>query len=475
MKRSTAIRGISGLFSLSVIAAATLAASTTASAAPQSTGKPTSSTLFVAPAAAGKIDPRMVARFNRAQVLDGIAGKITLGLSEGDRARIPGFTDIVVDADTNHLRLYWKGTPPQRVRDILAHLPAGVTADVVSARYSKADMHAARQRLLQNGKPVSLHVASSEAALRITSIALATDGSGLQVGYDEDLGVGKRSLTDPLATSARQARTSAVQALTTQRAGIPTTAELQPLGKDLSRESDSSPWYGGSAIKSSTAAICTTGFPVKHNGAFALTVAYHCVGSFEWFTFGAGVRIGVSGLPAPQLTAASYDTDLLYADSGAVGGQLFDGYPTEATYAKPLIGWQANNTGDPVCTDGANSGVHCAVTIQQTDTGITGPNGVYRPDVDLATANNSGISTPDVAAMDGDSGGPVFTLGNNSTADYARGTISMNKYQMTCPSKYTSQVSTYRALVTTAYCYGGTYYVPISQILSMENLTLVTD
>ncbi|GGX56005.1 hypothetical protein [Streptomyces noursei] len=76
-------------------------------------------------------DPHVLAILKKQQVLDKIAGDITTGLSESDRAKIPGFTDVEVDPEHNHLRLHWKGTPPQRVQRILAELPKGVTAEVV--------------------------------------------------------------------------------------------------------------------------------------------------------------------------------------------------------------------------------------------------------------------------------------------------------------------------------------------------------
>ncbi|WP_159039746.1 hypothetical protein [Streptomyces sp. TP-A0356] len=466
MNRSTAIRGIWLISSAMMVAAATIAGTPTAGAAPQPAG-PTAKPFTLAPSMGmDKLDPQAIARSNRQQLLDKIAGQITDGLSESARAKIPGFTEIVVSPDKNHIRLYWKGAPPQRVRDILAHLPAGVTADVVSARYSKAELHAARNKLLRGGKPMGLHVASTATPLRITSIAPAVDGSGLEIGYDEDRGVQKRDLVDPLSSQARKDRSSKVKAATDHLTGINTKISYQPLSKDLSRQSDSSPWYGGSAIKSPTTAICTTGFPVTNGSSYMLTVADHCVGDQPWSTWGAGTQIGQS-FPVPN-TSIPDDTDLLYPTSHAVGGYLFDGLPDlSSIYAKPLIGWQHNNVGDYVCTDGANSGVHCNVQIQQTDIGVTGSNGNYRPITDLATQITPW--TQDIAAQDGDSGGPVFAGANNWTADEARGTITANKYQIDCPS--TEQQ---HSLVKTAYCYGGTYYVPIYQILSDDKLTLVT-
>jgi hypothetical protein len=294
MNRSTAVRGIWLISSAMMVAAATIAGTATAGAAPQPADQAVKP--FTLAPSMDKLDPQTIERSNRQQLLDKIAGQITDGLSESARAKIPGFTEIVVSPDKNHIRLYWKGAPPQRVRDILAHIPAGVTAEVVSAPYSKAELHAARDKLLRGGKPMGLHVVSTATPLRITSIAPAVDGSGLEIGYDEDRGVQKRDLVDPLSPQARKDRSSEVKAVTDHLTGINTKISYQPLSKDLSRQSDTSPWYGGSAIKSSTAAICTTGFPVTQGGLYMLTVADHCVGDISWHTWGAGTYIaGWSG------------------------------------------------------------------------------------------------------------------------------------------------------------------------------------
>ncbi|MYT29053.1 MULTISPECIES: hypothetical protein [unclassified Streptomyces] len=152
--------------------------------------------------AAQKTDPRVLAILKKQQALDKIAGDITAGISESDRARLSGFTDIEVDAEHNRLRLHWKGTPPQRVQRILANLPKGVTAEVVPARYSKAELHKARNKLLRGGKPTALRLDSTGERIRITSIEPAVDGGSLEIGYDGDRGAGKRDATDSLSRGA---------------------------------------------------------------------------------------------------------------------------------------------------------------------------------------------------------------------------------------------------------------------------------
>ncbi|GAA1934351.1 hypothetical protein [Streptantibioticus ferralitis] len=412
-------------------------------------------------------DQHMLAIEKKQEVLDKIAGEITEGLSESDRAKIPGFTEVAVDPDHNDLRLYWKGTPPQRVKRILAHLPTGVTTKVFPALYSKAELHAARNKLLHGGKPEDLHIPGNTTPIRITSIGPAVDGSSLQIGYDEDHGTGKRDHADPLAAGVRQSRTDEVKALTRQLTGVSTAAIYKPLSVDLSsRQQDSSPWYGGAALRNPSGGICSSSFAVKNGqGHYMMSTAYHCNGgNGQWSTYWGGTPVGTSdGLQQ----SASDDALGIDLPSGLSAGDLYDGPASETDgYYKAVSGWGHNNVGDYVCTDGANSGIHTNVQISQTDIGVTGENGVYRPITDLAYA-----TAPDgVAAVNGDSGGPVFAGVNNYSTDEARGVITALDTTITCPTGYYTLDHTVRP----PWCLHGVYYVPIYQILSDMNWTLVT-
>jgi hypothetical protein len=414
-------------------------------------------------------DPHLIAIGKKQEVLDKIAGEITEGLSESDRARIPGFTEVEVDPDHNHLRLHWKGTPPQRVQHILAHLPTGVTAEVLPARYSKADLHTARNKLLHDGKPTDLRIASTTTPIRVTSIGPAVDGSGLEIGYDEDRGTGKRDATDPLRQTVRRDRSVEVKALTERLTGVHTSVAYKPLSEDLaSRPHDASPWSGGAALRNPTGGICSSAFSVINaKGEYMLTSAYHCNGgNGQWSTYWGGDPIGITD---NSQTYASDDALGIYLPSHQSRGYLYDGRPNETDgYAKPVTGWGHNNVGDYVCTDGANSGVHTNIQIAKTDIGVIGANGVYRPITDLAYASQY---VPDgIAAVNGDSGGPVFAGVNNYSADEARGMITALDRTVDCPASLPVLDRPARR----PWCVHGVYYVPIYQTLHDMNWTLVT-
>ncbi|QHA02043.1 hypothetical protein GQF42_00460 [Streptomyces broussonetiae] len=408
-------------------------ASPAAGASPQQPG----SAVAKAAPAAGKgrpvTDPRIIALEKKQEVLDKVAGQITEGLSESDRARIPGFTEIEVDPDHNSLRLHWKGSLPQRVQRVLAHLPKGVTASVLPARYSKADLHAARNKLLLGGKPVNLRVAGVSTPIRINSIGGAVGGSGLDITYADAPGPNLAAARDPLAPAARKDRSREVKALTDRLTGINTTASYKAPPAEVTtptaparrpapaspnvgvtnRQHDAAPWTGGSGLKNPTGGICSSGFGVKnYKGVNMLTTAAHCNGNDGlWRTYLGGDAVGSSDGLAISMTDDVQGIDL---PKPQLSGALYDGTAMRSDYyAKPVNGWGHNNVGDYVCEDGANGGVHCNVQISKTDVGVTGENGVYRPITDLAYATS--LTSDGIAGVNGDSGAPAVAVKSNET------------------------------------------------------------
>ncbi|MFI1769807.1 hypothetical protein ACH41H_48645 [Streptomyces sp. NPDC020800] len=436
-------------------------------------------------------DPTLLAIEHKQEVLDKVAGEITQNLSESDRAKIPGFTEIEVDPDHNQLRLHWKGTPPQRIATILAHLPSGVTATIVSARYSKAELHTARAKLLPGGKPANLRIPSTTTPIRITSIGGAVDGSGLDITYADAPSPNTATPTDPLAPAARQDRSREVKALTDRLTGINTAASYKappaeaarpaapasrpvaasPNAGSITRQQDFAPWTGGSALKNPTGGICSSGFGVKNvRGEDLLTTAYHCGGGNGiWSTYAGNDVVG--GSDGSELYQAD-DVQGMYLPKPRLSGYLYDGAAKlNYYYGKPVTGWGHNNVGDYVCEDGANGGVHCNVKIAKTDIGTSGVGGFWRPITDLAYATSL---TPDgIAGVNGDSGAPVFAGANNYTTDEARGTLTAFDSTVACPADETASTVA-DGQIRTPWCFKGLYYVPIYQTLQDLNWTLVT-
>lgn len=434
-------------------------------------------------------DPHMAEVLKRQNMLDKVARDITDGRSEHDRAQIPGFAGLTVDPDNNRLHLYWKGTPTQRVQRILEKLPDGVRADIIPARYSKAELHQAGERLLKDGKPITLQASSTTATARITSLGGANDGHGLTITYDDARG--ERTFTASPSETVPASRSKEIQELTERLAGVTTSVAYAPVTDSVAspeaqrsslqsrrlaasnptRKHDTAPWYGGSALKNPTGGICSSGFPVKDRyGAFMLSAARHCDGAEGyWQTWEGAENVGTSDRLQSDLGTDTVGIALHGAESR---GFLWDGeaYRTDG-YAKPVVGYGHNNVGDYVCTDGANGGVHCNIQITDTDIGVAGSNGSWRPITDRAAVTQY---TPDqVAGVNGDSGGPVFAGANNYSDDEARGMITAFENTTTCPSSLNPD-TVLDGHVRTPWCFKAVYYVPIYQTLQTLKWTLVT-
>ncbi|MFK0289817.1 hypothetical protein ACIQU6_04890 [Streptomyces sp. NPDC090442] len=449
--------------------------------------------------------PLLIAVQKKQQVLDKIANDITQGLPEFDRSKIPGFTEIEVDPDHSHLRLHWKGTPPQRVLRILAHLPSGVTAEVLPSRYSKAELHAARNKLIQGGKPVTVPLSGTATPIRITGIGAAVDGSGLEIGYAEVRGARKQNAADsadPLPRSVRQNRSDQVKARTDRITGIHTVAAYKPLPTDPAtppsphsqdasprsattapgptRHNDLAPWYGGSALHNPAGGICASGFGVlDRHGNYLLTTANHCDGSdHQWWTWGEG-EAGVNGHPVGKSTRASNSWDNKFTDTVGISlhgehaaGYLYDGTAKQIDgYAKPVVGLGHNNVGDYVCEDGANGGVHCNIKITRSDYYQWLHGFLVLTDSAYATAQTA----DGIAGVNGDSGSPVFAGVNGYSADEARGTLTAFDQRVSCPATENENTVLDGHLPgRQPQCFRGMYFVPIEFTLAVMKWRLLT-
>ncbi|MCW7944344.1 hypothetical protein AAW14_20560 [Streptomyces hygroscopicus] len=128
--------------------------------------------------------------------------------------------------------------------------------------------------------------------------------------------------------------------------------------------------------------------------------------------------------------------------------------------------------GDYVCEDGANGGVHSQLKITQTDVGVTGANGQWRPITDHAVADLNDKTA--IAGVNGDSGSPIFAGVNNFTADEARGTLTTFDNTVSCDNTGESRDTITDGDQRDAWCFNDVYYVPIRQTLADMNWTLVT-
>jgi hypothetical protein len=193
------------------------------------------------------------------------------------------------------------------------------------------------------------------------------------------------------------------------------TVVAQRPAKDYARESDTPPYYGGGLVFGRGGA-CSSGFAgynPRRNIEYLLTAA-HCGGLNSDFTDGNGEVIGtVVG------ENGEYDTSFIETRSAP---QVFDGPPVfvSGQFIKPVRGAMHTVDGDWVCVSGATTGAVCGIQVDNAH--------IFDcSDQEMGCVRLiGGLSRTNPVQLvfgDGDSGGPVFSLTDNDTADVARGLV----------------------------------------------------
>ncbi len=98
---------------------------------------------------------------------------------------------------------------------------------------------------------------------------------------------------------------------------------------------------------------------------------------------------------------------------------------SEPRYHLRVAGHSNNNIGDLVCTSGANSGEHCSLRV--TNDAVLWPCNGY-----TCSGSKAEPATATVAAVGGDSGGPVYSNRADGRVT-ARGITSAVSHAVPCP------------------------------------------
>ncbi|MFJ8476935.1 trypsin-like serine protease [Kitasatospora sp. NPDC094011] len=408
-------------------------------------------------ALAGRVDPGIIELMKKQEALDKAVDLITDGREEFERDRIPGFSEVEVDPAAGRIVLHWKGELPEPVAAVIRGLPEAVKVEVVPAKYSKAELHAARTKLLSDGMPRALPASRPS---HINSIGPSSDGSGLDLGYEPD-DAHPRNIRSAPAQLPGDELTPQIESLASALAGVEVHAHRQAQVIDLTRGDDGSPWRGGAGVETPGGTICSTGFGVYGaNSRDLVTTAWHC-GEGNYKTWYSKKPMGNASKKDGN---AADDTIGIAPHTGKSGAYVYDGPWNESTgYAKPVAGYGANNVGDFVCQSAANSGVHCGLRIQEVDRQIVGPNKVMRKLADKVVQTDP----HDIAAANGDSGGPVFALTDGGKKDLARGTVTSLESETNCAGRKLSDGGS-----RSPWCFKAMWYVPISQTLADMGWTL---
>ncbi|MEV7189373.1 hypothetical protein [Kitasatospora sp. NPDC093102] len=369
----------------------------------------------------------------RQVVLDRLADA-ALGVPEHRRAQVPGYAGHVVDPQEGRLTLYWHGDVPERVTDLLAHTPPGVTATVRRAPYTLRQLREARDRLVAAA-------VRGDAGAVWNSAGPTADGTGLVVGYTP--GTARRD-----GVRAREQ----VAARAAELAGVPVdAAPAAAPTATATRHSDANPWSAGAELTSPANAFCSSGFGAWRGKTAVLLTAAHC-GTSGTYKTGAGAVIGSVSDADTALDVAVINVN------GTPSGRFYDGAWNNASgYSKRTFGAGHNNVGGLVCDSGAMSGVHCGLKITKTEYAAN-VEGTWHTDMDIAERTDDST----IAVAQGDSGGPVFASINGGEDMQARGiAVAGGGNKIVCGDT---------AIRTT--CYDTLLYTPISPVVDKFGLSI---
>jgi hypothetical protein len=202
------------------------------------------------------------------------------------------------------------------------------------------------------------------------------------------------------------------------------------------RDADIAPFNSGGFMSADNGSdlFCSSGFAVALNGVTHTETARHCPreGGDDWVDANDDLD-SYSSVPASQ----RYGTTTECSSDGAAAILSGGGYPLMFSGA-----WDSANTlsvvdfgdvgvGDLVCTEGANSGSHCAIKV--TALGVSVNDGYGTVSMIEATQESSS----NIAVETGDSGGPVITLANVSAGQVrAAGMIQAGSGDHACIESY---------------------------------------
>jgi hypothetical protein len=266
-----------------------------------------------------------------------------------------------------------------------------VRVTVASWPFSAAQIATASQKLL--------NAASTIPGFNVDAVVgFDPEYQGLELEGSFDTGVATTTSSALIAQTA------------SSLVGMPVTVvpgmSVRPADGD--RDRDYAPFYAGGLMYSpSTGGICSSGFAVHYSGGNYITTARHC---------------RPNDYEAPDRTTSKYGSTKAWANTGqgrvmtaAGAGWAFDGAWNSVGFWKQVVGFRDLKVGDYVCTDGANSGVHCSVKVTKLTVYW---NDGWGSEPTIQAARSSGI-----ALIQGDSGGPVIVPLSNGTQIYAAGMI----------------------------------------------------
>lgn len=390
----------------------------------------------VADDSADRSEP-IAAQPDAGEVVDGVANIIW---SFEDTTPLAG---VRVDATAMTVDYWWKGDVPIALESRLEEAPPSVTVTAHQADYTMRELEESGNNAFAAGAHGRIPA--------VARVALGTEGSAIEVGFEPG------TIGDPGSAERRRVQ-SEVNAISR----VPATVAERQRPELTTRQNDSDPWFGGSALAPSTAGVmdCSTAFAVIAPGGYGrLLSGSHCdpTGNQKWYD-GVGDLLSQGG--ADVSVRPSLDS-MLIDPVGGTNGYVYGGPENAGSghsrYKLAVAGAGAPSTGGVVCTSGANSGEHCEIDIQ-------GQVLVQCPQAGDGTClawqgNGRNGSLTNVA---GDSGGPVYHDWGNGTVG-ARGVINSGAGTVGCPAT---------ADPPNGKCYKQVFFIGIMDILNYWNVSI---
>jgi hypothetical protein len=342
------------------------------------------------------------------QRLDATAEKI---LGAKDRK----FAGIVVAAESNQLKIYWKGGHPSKIAaKVIEEAQQSASIQVYDAKYSLAELQAEATKVASAGG--------------VTAVSPNADGSGLSVSMKPGL------------------RSAPI----TPKVPITQIDNAEPQGA-YSRGDDSAPYWGG-ARWSTVSGGCSTGFAIRIAGVSRMLSAGHCASNGQVASDGGGQVMGTVG-------GDSNAYDRLYINTSSAG-RIYDGGVGVGEFSKPVVGAAHSFVGNWLCTSGGYSGARCNEQVTAVNQTINVGYLIYQT-VRAEQVNHTN------AVGNGDSGGPVFALAANPNTVIAKGTV-------TAIDLSTQVACTGLPATATRHCAWRFYYVDVVNSLNAYGAQIVT-
>ncbi len=324
------------------------------------------------------------------------------------------------DLATQTLTVYWKGSVPQAIEAI--RVPAGLTLVIKPAEYTTPEMKAAVRRVTSAWPP---NAESAGSGLRIDSIDLLQDGSGLSIRMSDSDQSGAAespkipdSVVSVLQSLAGEVRVNAVS-------GEPYPGSGESAGR--TNDQPTAPgWYGGSRIHNPDLNdVCSSGYSVTvpSSGGVRVFTASHC--SVENWDNGVAASPTKTWAIASHLSqsAPGPAIDSMAATTSTIAGaaRVYTGVYNSTTYKK-VAGDAMSMVGDSVCQSGASSGMHCSLTVMTY---------TYE-NIDSVWVWEAWNNSIGMTHASGDSGAPVFVQRTDGRVTI-RGVLHGGLPYITCP------------------------------------------